>query len=60
MWDVQLGGMGGIHDRAVGVVDGERVGGRSFVDNWERGGAEMGGATSVGNDGRDGGTGRNI
>jgi hypothetical protein len=28
--------MGGIHDRAVWVVDGDRVVGRLFVDNWER------------------------
>jgi hypothetical protein len=52
--------MGRIHDRAVGVVDGDRVGCRPFVDNWEHCGAKMGGATSVGNDGGGGGTGRSI
>ena len=56
MRNIQLGGMGRIHDRAVGVVDGDRIGGKLFVDNWERCGAEMGGATSVGNDGAGGGT----
>jgi hypothetical protein len=60
MRNIQLGGMCGIHDRAVGVVDGEWVGCRPFVDNRERSGAKMGGATSVGNDGGGGGTGRSI
>jgi hypothetical protein len=55
MWNIQLGGMGGMHDHAVGVVDGEQVGCRPFVDNRERSCAEMGGATSVGNDGGGGG-----
>jgi hypothetical protein len=52
--------MYGMHDRAIGVVDGKRVGCRPFVDNRERSGAEMGGATSVSNDGGGGGTGRSI
>jgi hypothetical protein len=47
MRNVQLGDMCGIHDRAVGVVDGNWIGCRPFVDNRERSCAEMGGATSV-------------
>jgi hypothetical protein len=50
MQNVQLGDMCRIHDSAVGVVDGKRIGGRSFVDNRERCCAKMGSATSVGND----------
>ena len=60
MGNIQLGGMCRIHDRAVGVVDGEWMGCWPFVDNGERSGAEMGSATGVGNDGEGGRTVRSI
>jgi hypothetical protein len=52
--------MCGVHDAAIGVVDGKRSGCEPFVDKRERCRAKMGCASGVGNDGEGGRTARII
>ena len=50
IWKVELGLMRGMHETAIGVADCDWLKGGAFVDYWGLYGAEVGGASGIGDE----------
>ena len=57
-WDVKVAFMCGVHDRAIWILNGDRISCGKFVRKWEVRTDKMAGAAGVGNGGNSRGGGR--